>query len=193
MFINYLIAIFLFNALLCASAEKDIPLSSSISMYSDNCSHILDTTVKDLNGQEVNLCKYKGKILLIVNTASKCGFTKQFSDLQKLYEKYRGQGLEILAFPSNDFAQQEPGSEEQIKKFCKEELGITFPIFGKVHVRGKNQSLLYEKLSSAKGGVQWNFQKYLINKKGQAINKFAPWVNPLSPPVIKAIENEIKK
>lgn len=158
-----------------------------------DCSSILDTKVKNINGEEVNLCQYQGKVLLIVNTASKCGFTRQYADLQKLYVKYKDSGFEVLAFPSNDFANQEPAKEEQIQKFCKSEFNITFPLFSKIHVKGKNQFELYEKLSSAKGGVQWNFQKYLINKKGQVVAKFAPWVNPLSKDIVQSIEYEVSK
>ncbi|MDX1921000.1 MAG: glutathione peroxidase, partial [Candidatus Caenarcaniphilales bacterium] len=159
----------------------------------NTCSSLLNTLVKDIDGNEVNLCKYQGKVLLIVNTASKCGFTKQFYDLEKIYEQFKGQGLEILAFPSNDFANQEPANEEQIKNICRVDYKTTFPLFSKTHVKGKNRSQLYENLTSGKGDVQWNFQKYLVNKKGQVVKKFAPWVSPSSQDIVKAINEELKK
>ena len=179
---TFIIYCLFFNALLLSQT-----------MNANECSHILNTKVKDINGQEVNLCQYQGKVLLIVNTASKCGFTKQYTNLQNLYNKYKENGFEVLAFPSNDFANQEPANNEQIQKFCKTEFNIPFPIFAKVHVKGKNQLELYEKLSSAKGTAQWNFQKYLINKKGQVVKKFAPWVNPVSKEITNAIEEELNK
>jgi glutathione peroxidase len=159
----------------------------------NNCSNLLNTVVKDIDGHEVNLCKYQGKVILVVNTASRCGFTGQYGDLEKVYKKYKERGLEVLAFPSNDFAGQEPGNEEQIKKFCQINYDVSFPMFAKVHVRGREQSPIYEKLTSSKGTVQWNFQKYLINKKGQVVKKFAPWIKPISSPLETAILEELTK
>lgn len=175
-----------------SSYAVDHKLDNSLNNLSA-CSTLLNTTVKDIDGNEVNLCKYYGKVLLIVNTASKCGFTKQFYDLEKIYEQYKSQGLEILAFPSNDFANQEPANDDQIKNICKTEYKTTFPLFAKSHVKGKSKLKLYEDLASAKGDVQWNFQKYLINKKGQVVKKFAPWISPNSKDIVKAINEELKK
>lgn len=163
------------------------------SSEANTCSDLLNTVVKDIDGEEVNLCKYQGKVVLVVNTASKCGFTGQYAGLQALYAKYKDQGLEILAFPSNDFARQEPGNEDQIKKFCQQNYHVTFPMFSKVRVRGREMSPIYEKLTSSKGTVQWNFQKYLINRRGQVVKKFAPWIKPLSSPLEAAIKEELQK
>lgn len=189
LFITFLLAIFSFTLSSTAAEHK---LDNSLNNISA-CSTLLNTTVKDIEGNEVNLCKYYGKVLLIVNTASKCGFTKQFYDLEKIYEQYKSQGLEILAFPSNDFANQEPANDEQIKNLCKTEYKTSFPLFAKAHVKGKSRLKLYEDLASAKGDVQWNFQKYLINKRGQVVKKFAPWVSPNSKDILKAIDEELKK
>jgi glutathione peroxidase len=168
--------------------------SNSMVFSKDNCSsNILNTVVKDIDGKDVNLCNYEGKVLLIVNTASKCGFAGQYKDLEKLYEKYKAKGFEVLAFPSNDFAGQEPGNETEIKKFCTLNYQATFPLFSKVHVKGKQQNPLYQKLTSAKGGVQWNFQKYLVARNGQVVKKFSPWTSPLSDDIEKAIVNELNK
>ncbi len=157
------------------------------------CSDLLNTKVKDIDGQEVNLCKYQGKVLLIVNTASKCGFTGQYADLEKLYQKYHNQGFEILAFPSNDFLNQEPANNEEIKSFCTLNYNISFPLFAKIKVKGKEQSPLYAKLSAAKGNPQWNFQKYLISREGKVIENFAPLTSPLSAKLEKSIMAEIKR
>ncbi|MDX1918707.1 MAG: glutathione peroxidase [Candidatus Caenarcaniphilales bacterium] len=155
----------------------------------DRCSGVLNHKVRDIHGGEVDLCNYQGKALLVVNTASKCGFTGQYDDLQKLYEIYHSRGFEVLAFPSNDFAAQEPGDNQQIAKFCTVNYKITFPLFAKINVKGKEQSPFYSDLEKAKGGVVWNFQKYLIDRNGKVIGKFAPWTNPMS----EIIQREIEK
>jgi glutathione peroxidase len=160
---------------------------------SQSCSNLLNTEVNDIDGKPVNLCKYQGKVLLIVNTASKCGFTGQYKDLEILYEKYKDKGFEILAFPSNDFASQEPGNEEQIKKFCTLSYHTTFPLFAKVHVKGKEQNELYQKLTKSKGDVTWNFQKYIVSKNGEVIKKFAPWTSPTSKSIEEIIRAELAK
>lgn len=158
-----------------------------------NCPDLLDVSIKDINGKPVNLCKYQGKVLLIVNTASKCGLTGQYADLEKLYQKYHNQGFEILAFPSNDFLNQEPANNEEIKSFCTLNYNISFPLFAKISVKGKEQSPLYTKLSAQKGSPQWNFQKYLINREGKLIEKFAPFTSPLSAKLEKSIMAEINR
>lgn len=191
-FFNHKIsAFFLLCAILCLSVSSS-QAGEKVNSNS-GCSDLLNTQVKTIEGEEISLCKYQGKVLLIVNTASKCGFTKQYADLENLYDKYKADGFEVLAFPSNDFADQEPGNEEQIKKFCSANFNVTFPLHAKSHVKGKNKSDLYLKLSSAKGDVQWNFQKYLVNRKGQVIKKFAPWTSPLSPSLEDLIKEELKK
>jgi glutathione peroxidase len=179
-----------FNFLLMDNIAQS---QTSAAVTTNNCPDLLNIKVKDINGQEVNLCKYQGKVLLIVNTASKCGFTCQYADLEKLYQKYHSQGFEILAFPSNDFLNQEPAADEQIKSFCSLNYNISFPLFAKIKVKGKEQSPLYAKLSALKGSPQWNFQKYLINREGKLIEKFAPITSPLSAKIEKSIKLELNK
>ena len=144
---------------------------------------IYDIKVKDANGNDVSLSEYKGKVLLIVNTATGCGFTPQYDGLQDLYEKYQGKGFEILGFPCNQFGNQAPGTQEEIASFCSSRYGITFRQFAKIEVNGKNQSPLYKFLKEQKGGVlgdniKWNFTKFLVDRDGNVIERFAPTVTP---------------
>ncbi len=136
------------------------------------------------NGKEVLLSYYREKVLLIVNTASNCGFTKQYSALQTIYEKYKDKGFEILAFPCNQFANQEPGSDAEISQFCKSNYGVTFPLFSKILVRGKNAHPLFQFLVNQKPGllnaktIRWNFTKFLINKSGIPVKRYTPSTQP---------------
>ncbi len=145
---------------------------------------IYQFTVKNNAGEEVSLEQYKGKTLLIVNTASDCGFTPQYQGLQTLYDMYQEQGLEILVFPCNQFGKQEKGSNEEIKSFCDLRFNIKFPLFDKIDVNGDNAHPLYNFLKSqAPGilgskGIKWNFTKFLVNKEGKVIKRFAPTVKP---------------
>lgn len=158
----------------------------------------LDFTVKDIDGNDVALSKYKGKVVLIVNVASKCGFTPQYRQLQALHDKYADKGLAILAFPSNDFRGQEPGSNAEIKQFCSKEYGVKFDLFEKVAVKGEQSSELYKFLSSAeKNGeygreIGWNFTKFLIDRDGKVVARFEPRVKPEADEVIKAIEKALE-
>ncbi len=136
-----------------------------------------------LDGKNKSFTDYEGKVLLIVNTASKCGFTPQFAGLEKLYEKYKDQGLEVLGFPCNQFGGQDPGSNEQIGAFCQKNYGVNFPMFAKVDVKGPEAHIIFRYLTNnSKGvlgnGIKWNFTKFLINKKGQVINRYAPTTKP---------------
>ena len=136
-----------------------------------------------LEGQNKSLADYQGKVLLIVNTASKCGFTPQFAGLEKLYEKYQAQGLEVLGFPCNQFGGQDPGSNEQIGEYCQRNYGVSFPMFAKVDVKGPEAHVIFRYLTNnSKGilgnGIKWNFTKFLINKHGQVINRYAPTTKP---------------
>ena len=153
--------------------------------------------VKDIDGKDVNLSDYKGKVLLIVNVASYCGYTKQYAGLEELYKKYKGQGFEILAFPCNQFGEQEPGTNEEIKNFCSSKFDVTFKLFDKIDVNGKNQSPLYSILTdnevTGKADVKWNFEKFLIDKNGNVISRYLSKVTPESDELIYAIEKEIKK
>nr|WP_315853069.1 MULTISPECIES: glutathione peroxidase [Gimesia] len=155
--------------------------------------------MKSLDGKEVDLSKYQDKVLLIVNTASKCGATPQYKDLQALHEKYKDQGLVVLGFPCNQFGAQEPGTAVQISEFCTKNYGVTFDMFSKVDVNGENATDLYKYLTSKKanpktaGPVKWNFEKFLINRDGEIAARFRTRVNPQSEEVTKAVEAELKK
>lgn len=154
--------------------------------------NIYDFKVKAQDGCDVSLADYKGKVLLIVNTATGCGFTPQYDGLQDLYEKYQPQGFEILDFPCNQFANQAPGDDEEIHSFCTGRYGITFPQFSKIDVNGKNESPLFRYLKSQKSGImgrniKWNFTKFLVDKNGNVIDRFAPTVTP------QKIESRIKE
>ena len=152
---------------------------------------LYDITVKDAKGIDVNLSEYKGKVLLVVNTATQCGLTPQYSGLQELYEKYKDKGFEILDFPCNQFGHQAPGSNEEIGSFCTGRFGITFKQFYKIDVNGESESPLYTWLKAEKGGIgsniKWNFTKFLINKKGDVVERFSPTKSPA------AIEKDIVK
>lgn len=154
--------------------------------------NIYDFQVKDAKGNVVNLSEYKGKTLLVVNTATGCGFTPQYKGLQHLYEKYQSKGLEILDFPCNQFGKQAPGTEEEIHQFCEINYKTTFRLFSKIDVNGKNELPLYTYLKGQKGGflnkrIKWNFTKFLINKKGEVIERFGPMETP------EAIEEKIAR
>ena len=144
---------------------------------------IYDFSVKARDGKEVSIKDYQGKVLLVVNTATGCGFTPQYKGLQELYNKYKDKGLEILDFPCNQFANQAPGNDDEIHTFCTGRFGITFPQFAKIDVNGKNEDPLYKYLKSQKGGlctskIKWNFTKFLVAKDGTVLKRFAPTDTP---------------
>ena len=140
---------------------------------------IYDFSVKDIDHQEISLEKFKGKTLLIVNVASRCGFTPQYTGLQSLYEKYKDKGFEILAFPCNQFGSQEKGTNDEIKEFCSSEYNVSFTLFDKIEVIGNNASPLFKKLTQDAGReIQWNFTKYLINKDGDFVRGFGTQKKP---------------
>ena len=140
---------------------------------------IYDFSVKDIDHEEISLEKFKGKTLLIVNVASRCGFTSQYTGLQSLYEKYKDKGFEILAFPCNQFGSQEKGTNDEIKEFCSTEYNVSFTLFDKIEVIGDNASPLFKKLTQDAGReVQWNFTKYLINKDGDFVRGFGTQKKP---------------
>ena len=144
---------------------------------------LYDFSVKTRDGKDVSLKDYEGKVLLIVNTATGCGFTPQYTGLQELYNKYKDQGLEILDFPCNQFLNQAPGSDEEIHTFCTGRFGITFPQFAKIDVNGKNEHSLYTFLKKQQGGklgsrIKWNFTKFLIGRDGAVLKRFAPTDTP---------------
>lgn len=143
-------------------------------------SALYNVPVVDKNNNMVSLSDYEGKVILIVNTASKCGFTPQYKGLQDLYDQYSEKGLVILAFPCNQFGQQEPGDNEEIQEFCQINYGLTFPVMGKIDVNGPTADLLYGYLKEAtmSGDIEWNFTKFLVDKDGLMISRFAPDVEP---------------
>jgi glutathione peroxidase len=154
----------------------------------------LDFKMKTIDGDVQNLSAYKGNVVLIVNVASKCGNTPQYQALQDLYGKYKDQGFIVLGFPANDFGAQEPGTDSQIREFCTANYGVTFPMFSKISVVGKEQHPLYAFLTSAKsdpqfaGDITWNFTKFLLDRDGRVIARFAPKTKPDTPEVVAAIE-----
>jgi len=153
---------------------------------------IYEIPVKDIDGKETSLGAYKGKVLLVVNVASKCGLTPQYKALETTYEKFKDKGLVIAGFPCNQFASQEPGTNEEIKKFCSSQYNVTFPLFDKLEVNGPNRHPLYVALagkdSPFPGDIKWNFGKFLIGRDGKIIKRFEPKTTPDSPEVTQAIE-----
>ena len=158
---------------------------------------VLDFTVKDIEGNEVSLEQYKGKALLIVNVASKCGYTKQYAALEALYDEYKGKGLEILAFPANNFNEQEPGTNEEIKLFCTTRFSVSFPLFAKISVAGNDSAPLYTYLTSKEsnpgfaGDISWNFTKFLVDCQGKVVARFSPNTKPDAKEVKTAIEKAL--
>lgn len=178
--------------------------------------NLFNIPLKTIDGKVTNLEAYKGKALLIVNVASKCGLTPQYQELEGLYQKYKDQGFTILGFPANDFGSQEPGSNQEIQQFCSMTYGVNFPMFEKIEVTGPNRHAFYTNLVNAKpatdnnaaafeerlkgfghsrkeaNGILWNFEKFIVDKKGNVTNRFSPDTKPNDPAVIQAIESAIK-
>lgn len=171
----------IFSLILTSAFTKEIKMS------------IYDFTVTNIDGEDISLSKYKGKVLLIVNVASKCGFTSQYAGLESLYEKYKDKNFMILGFPSNQFSSQEPGSNKEIKEFCKLTYGVNFDMFSKIDVNGENEITLYKHLKSEASGVlgtksiKWNFTKFLIDPFGKVIERYGTTTKP------KEIESEISR
>lgn len=159
--------------------------------------NIKQVTVKDIDGKSVKLSDYKGKVLLIVNVASYCGYTKQYSGLEQIYKQYKDKGFEILAFPCNQFGEQEPGTNEEIKNFCSSKFDVSFKLFDKIDVNGSNKSPLYSILTdneiTGKSDIKWNFEKFLIDKNGNIVARYASKVEPTGKELISAIEKELAK
>src|SRR5580692_4291667 len=156
-------------------------------------------TLKSIDGQPVSLRSYHGKVLLLVNVASKCGYTPQYAGLESLYEKYKDRGLVIVGIPANNFAAQEPGTNEEIKKFCSNKYNVTFPMMAKVSVLGGDKAPLYQFLTDKStnptigGDIKWNFTKFLFDRNGNPVARFEPAVKPDSPEVTAAIESTLSK
>ena len=162
--------------------------------YLSSMSTIYDLVVKDIDGAEKPLSAFAGKVLLVVNVASKCGFTPQYTNLQRLYERYKGRGFEILAFPANNFGHQEPGSDAEIKSFCSTNYNVTFPLFSKISVKGNDIHPLYAYLTNKDsnprfaGKITWNFNKFLVNRKGEVVDRFDSKDDPLGDRIPKTVE-----
>lgn len=153
--------------------------------------------VQTIEGEMITLNEYKGKVVLVVNVASKCGFTPQYEGLQKLYEEYKDEGFVILGFPANNFKNQEPGSDKEILEFCSLEYGVDFPMFSKVSVLGEDQHPLFSYLTSQpnpdfEGDIKWNFEKFLIDEEGVLKRRFRSKIEPLSDELVSAVEMELK-
>jgi glutathione peroxidase len=183
-----------FMAALIASA----PLAVVSALASDQKpTSVLGFTVKDIDGKDVSLAKFQGKVLLIVNTASQCGYTPQYKGLQAIYQKYKDQGFEVLAFPANEFGKQEPGSDSQIKEFCTTRYNVSFPLFSKIVVDGKGIHPLYAYLTGEttdpkfSGKIGWNFAKFLVNRKGEVVARFGSDAKPESAEVCGQIETAL--
>lgn len=162
-------------------------------LQGDDTMNIYDIEVQTIENETITLERYKEKVLLIVNVASKCGYTNQYGGLQDLYERYNAQGFEVLGFPCNQFLEQEPGTHEEIKNFCSVNFGVNFPLFAKIDVNGKNTHPLYRYLKQEASGllgseaIKWNFTKFLVDKEGKVIQRYAPSTKPSS------IENDVKE
>lgn len=162
-------------------------------------SPLLKHEMKSLTGKKVDLAKYKGKVLLVVNVASQCGATPQYKPLEALHEKYHEKGLAVLGFPCNQFGKQEPGSDEEVAEFCQKNYGVKFDMFSKVDVNGDQAADLFKQLTSKEtfdkdaGPVKWNFEKFLISKEGKVVARFRTKIQPDSDEVVKAIEAELAK
>jgi len=159
-------------------------------------SNISDIAVKNIKGKEEKFADYKGKVLLIVNVASYCGYTPQYKGLEQLNQDYKAKGLQVLGFPCNDFGAQEPGTNEEIATFCETSFGVSFDLMDKVHAKGAEQHPLYKTLTTSvepQGDVAWNFEKFLISKQGEVVARFPSAVTPDSSELIQAIEAELAK
>jgi glutathione peroxidase len=169
-----------------------VPLGPELAGAEEAAKALLDLSARRLGGSEEPLSRYRGEVLLIVNTASECGYTPQYAGLQSLYERYREKKFNVLGFPSNDFGEQEPGDDRQIGAFCKANYGVEFPMFSKVRVLGADAHPVYAYLTSLPkpigGAVEWNFQKYLVDRKGAVVARFESETEPDDPALVAALE-----
>jgi glutathione peroxidase len=169
------------------------------SMAALGASSLHEFSMKAIDGRTVALSQFKGQVVLVVNVASRCGFTPQYEGLEKLYESYKAQGFVILGFPANNFGEQEPGTDAEIQTFCKSKYSVTFPMFSKISVAGADQAPLYRFLTDTAaqpktgGAIQWNFTKFLVDRDGKIIQRFEPDVEPLSREIVSALETAVKK
>lgn len=167
--------------------------SSASSPSSDTGGSVLHFTLDRLNGEPDNLAGYRGKVVLVVNTATECGFTPQFEQLEKLYEAKKGEGFVILGFPADDVAHQEPRDDAAISEFCKANFGVTFPMFTKSNVVDEPLNPLYKELTAAQGPPDWNFNKYLLDRQGRPLERWGPETAPDDPELTAAIDEQLKR
>ncbi len=171
-------------------------LASSLAAFGAEAPQLYTIPLQDIDGKPTSLKEYSGKVLLIVNVASKCGFTKQYTGLEALWRKYKDKGVVVLGFPCNDFGSQEPGTNAEIKGFCSSEFEVSFPLFDKLHVKGPDQHPLYAALTGADlpvpGPVKWNFAKFLVSSEGKILKRFDSAVTPEAPELLAAIDAAIK-
>jgi len=194
------LALFLFiTATFGCTSMKPTTSSNEIKNETTNeTTNVYDFTVKDIMGDQVDLSDYQGRVLLIVNVASKCGYTKHYSSLEQLYRTYKSKGLVILGFPANDFGAQEPGTNEEIAEFCRASFNVTFPMFSKIRVKGPEKAPLYAYLTEGggnqefAGALEWNFVKFLINRNGKIVHRFSHRLDPLDAEFVAAVESALK-
>lgn len=185
--------------MILAMAMAALCMTTTASADEKKTPEVLNFKMNSLEGKEVDLSKYKGKVILMVNVASRCGATPQYEGLQDLYAKYKDKDFVVLGFPSNQFGKQEPGNSAQIREFCTKNYGVTFPMFEKIDVNGDDAAPLYKYLTSEKtnpghsGRIGWNFEKFLISKDGQVVERFKTRQSPSMPAFTKAIEAELAK
>lgn len=190
-------AVVLVSALILGAYGFGYLGSSASNMSNVNAKSIYEINAMDIDGNDVNLGDYKDKVVMFVNTASKCGYTPQYKGLQAIYDKYKDRGFVVLGFPTNNFGGQEPGSNEEIKEFCTLKYKVSFPMFAKISVKGEDQHPLYQYLTSVKtnpnfsGEISWNFNKFLANHKGETIARFSSKETPESKEVTNAIEKAL--
>jgi glutathione peroxidase len=173
-----------------------VALLMSASLFA--ASSIYEFTLPSIDGKPLPLANFKGKVVLVVNVASRCGFTPQYSALESTYEKYKDQGFVILGFPANNFGSQEPGTNQEIKTFCQTKYSVTIPMYAKVSVKGHDQTPLYAYLTTnanpaVAGEIKWNFTKFMVDRNGNVVKRFEPDTTPDSPEVISAIEKALKQ
>jgi glutathione peroxidase len=176
-------AVLSLGGLITAASDKDVP-------------ETLNFTMKSIDGKDVKLADYQGKVILVVNVASRCGYTPQYKGLEALYEKYKDQGLVVLGFPCNQFGGQEPGNESQIQEFCSSKYQVTFPMFAKIDVNGEGASPFYKTLKSkapTSEDIKWNFEKFLIAKDGKVVGRYKSKVAPDAKELVSTLEAELKK
>jgi glutathione peroxidase len=178
----------------CLFAGVMVALTSTAAIAEEKGPKVLDHKMKTIDGKEVNLAdKYKGQVLLIVNVASKCGATPQYKQLEDLQDKYHGKGLSVVGFPCNQFGGQEPGSEDEIAKFCKSKYDVSFDLFSKIDVNDDAAAPIYKELTAKDGPIKWNFEKFVIGRNGEIVARFPTGTKPDAPEVVKTIEAELAK